>query len=186
MKRTFIAIEVRPEAALLQALGRLTETLGHETLRWARPSDFHVTLHFIGQTDEAAEAQILRILAAFSACRASFQFRLNGLSCFVRRGEPQVLFVGVSDDEALQRLVAGLLKVLSEGGFPVDQKPFRPHLTLARMKRVADKELFAQTLTEHAGNFRQTVNAGQIVFYESRTQPGGSEYIPISRFKLYG
>lgn len=184
MKRTFIAIEILPEPEFFDALDALKEELGGEELRWVPNGNFHLTLHFFGNTDTTQEAQIIGFLSEFSSNRSSVRVRLKGLNYFKRGSEPQVLYVSVVDDEGLQTLVSELREGLSQLGFPIDEKAFRPHLTLARMKHIRDKNLFVQTIKAKGEDFTHQTEIRQIIFYESVLKPAGPEYVPVRVFRL--
>lgn len=184
MKRTFVAISVRLEPEVLEAVAALQLALTREEFRWAPASNFHLTLHFLGATDSQQEESLIELLAEFSKNLTAFRFKLKGLNYFKRGSEPQVLFVPVVQDVHLQSMAADLISGLAELGFPIDEKAFRPHLTLARMKRVVDKAEFLKVLDEAAGDFEQNVRVSEIILYESILKSSGPQYVPIRVFGL--
>ena len=127
MARLFFALW--PDAEEARALGALALALAAES--GGRPvpvGKIHLTLAFLGPV---ADAQRPAALAAASGLRASaFTLELDQVGAFRRAG---VAWAGMSSPPArLLRLQARLADRLRAGGFPLDERPFAPHLTLAR------------------------------------------------------
>jgi 2'-5' RNA ligase len=103
-------------------------------LTWARSSHVHLTLAFIGQVDEAAA---VRVDAALSApfSQAPFDLTFGGVGRFPARGPARVIWIGVRDGAgALISIAQQVVSRLRAAQVPVDEKPFHPHLTLARVR----------------------------------------------------
>jgi len=134
--------------------------------RWQRPDQWHVTLEFLG--DVAPQR-----LASLHA--AAGQVRLRTLSIVFDRVEhwrkPQVLCLAASSvPDALADVVNELRAALSREGFSPDQRPFRPHVTLARKVRSAESTTFDQPIVWRADRF---------ALVRSVTAPAGSRYEPL-------
>jgi len=102
--------------------------------RWAHPADWHITLHFIGETDADRVPAIVRALDESAAAARPFDIRLRGLGTFGPPARPAVLHVlPEGRHEPLRALHASLGAALGRAiGFKPDDRPYRPHLTLAR------------------------------------------------------
>jgi 2'-5' RNA ligase len=129
--RLFVAVSI-PAAirAEVAAWVPRAEALTGDTVRWNAPDQWHLTLVFLG---EVPEDRLPAVVAAgtrtlHEAAAARLQLRGGG-----RFGD-RVLWVGLRDDGALRGLADALRAELRTDGFPVDDKPFRPHLTLARSR----------------------------------------------------
>ncbi len=140
--RTFIAADIPDEAreGLALFLSQL-RTIGLEKLRWVQPEAMHLTLKFLGEIDQE---KVGRVLAAMSeSCNGASTFGLStgGLGCFPNRRSPQVVWLGLEGDmEPLGVLQAKLDGELhNTAGLPLENRPFRPHLTLARVRRGASE-----------------------------------------------
>lgn len=129
--RLFTAVCLEPELqrALEAIAGEIRQSAAHG--RFTRRENFHLTLSFIGETDrpEAAKRALEQVEAA------AFWLKTAALSAFHRSGG-DICYLALEKSpalEALQRQQAGLLR---EAGFVLDQRPFRPHLTLGRDVRL--------------------------------------------------
>jgi len=100
---------------------------------WTRPGNWHSTLKFLGNVDEAA---LPRLRAALEqVVFAPFNMQAGGCGVFPPRGKPRVLWVGVvSGADETAALAEGVNRALEPLGFAPEERVFRPHLTLARLK----------------------------------------------------
>lgn len=139
--RAFIAIDLPPEVKA--ELGRVAEALGaglpRGAVRWVRPAQMHLTLRFLGDTPADRLPDVGRALDAVAAAQAPFALRLNGVGCFPNRRAPRVVWVGLAapdggESAPLLALKAALDEELTPLGWPPEEKPFRAHLTLGRVK----------------------------------------------------
>jgi 2'-5' RNA ligase len=140
----------------------------------------HLTLHFLGNVDDALEQRVCRALSDPIRV-APFDVTFDGLGCFPERGSPRVLWLGIRDGlESLRRIEKALIDDL---GLQRDhQGPFTPHLTLAR---------FRDRLTRGplAGLAQIAASAGpsridRVTLYESRLSPAGPTYVPLAAAML--
>ncbi|MFQ6019767.1 MAG: RNA 2',3'-cyclic phosphodiesterase [Dehalococcoidia bacterium] len=135
--RLFVACELSAE--IKQALAQMQAELrgcGLHRLRWVRPEGVHLTLKFLGETAAEKVPSIQEAVAA--ACRdsRSFAFSLGETGTFGDRRGPRVAWVGLSGEvEAIVELQERLESSLARQGFPREERPFSPHLTLARVPR---------------------------------------------------
>lgn len=135
--RAFIAIDL-PESARGE-LGRVSHELAGQiapgAVRWVRPEQIHLTLCFLGDTDTRLLPAVQSALNAATAGRNPFTLRLGGIGCFPNKQRPRVIWVGLTGDEArLLSLKMALDEQLVHHGWPTEDKPFRAHLTLGRVK----------------------------------------------------
>ena len=135
--RTFIAIELAE--ALHRRLGQLLAQLQREVdvpVRWVRPEMAHLTLKFLGEVASSDTEAIAAAMARGATQVAPFFITLGGVGGFPSLERPRVLWVGVGGDldalARLQRLVDGELQAL---GYPAEERPFQPHLTLGRLRQ---------------------------------------------------
>ncbi len=161
--------------------------LGHG-VRWVRPEGLHLTLHFFGNVEAAARPRIEAALAAgVAAGGGPFELALAGLGAFPSPARPRVVWVGAEEPGAerlrqLQRAVAG---AVAAAGFPVEARPFHPHLTLGRVPAAPPPGL-AAAIAAAAGRplGRWVVDA--VTLFKSELSPGGSRYTPLAVWPLGG
>ncbi|MFE6710951.1 RNA 2',3'-cyclic phosphodiesterase [Streptomyces sp. NPDC057695] len=130
--RVFIALAPPDEAKdeLERALGPAYDA--YPRMRWNRVEDWHITLAFLGELPAAAVPPLRTPLADLAASRGPVELSLRGGGHFDER----VLWSGIDGDlDALHRLAADVRGVVTACGIPFEDRPLRPHLTLARARR---------------------------------------------------
>ena len=181
--RLFFAVEL-PSAARA-ALGRLRADDEGRDYRWVDPSLLHVTLAFLGEQP----AERLEVLTDVGATAAGASkpgvLRLGTAGSFGAKRTPRVLWVDLSGDvESLLGLQKRLDEGLRQAGFALEDRSFRPHITLARRREGA-----------HGGAPpgwppRLEANASfpldTLTLMQSRLSPRGPTYTPLAEFKIGG
>ena len=133
MRRLFVA--VHPPAAarehLAAELAGLRGTAGEP--RWTAPERWHLTLLFVGAVPDRQVAGLTAALGADIVAGAPARLRLAGAGRFGTVRRPQVAWVGVDGDlAALGDLAARLARTARRLRLEVEERPFRPHLTVGR------------------------------------------------------
>lgn len=129
MPRLFIAIDI-PDA-IKEDLSRFSAEAPEA--RWVPPDQNHLTLRFIGDVEPQAAAALKKILSGLSF--PPFALELRGVGHFPPgRRPPRVLWVGISENQPLLRLQQAVEAAVQEAGILPEERPFSPHLTLARLK----------------------------------------------------
>jgi 2'-5' RNA ligase len=187
--RLFVAIPVGPEVqadarAVAAALGaRLAGA--SRALRWVRPEQVHLTLRFLGNVDAAV---VPRLRAAFLAGTAppAFSMTVGGLGWLPGSSRPRVLMRSIDrGSEALlhvQSEIDALLRRVVT--VPADDRAFRPHVTLARVREGLHGALRQLRLDE--GNLApaREVTVGEVTLYSSRLSPAGPSYDALEQLVL--
>jgi RNA 2',3'-cyclic 3'-phosphodiesterase len=186
--RLFVAAElddaVRERAAAIQArLRRACEADQRHTISWVAPQNLHFTLQFIGGAEAGVARQVVEQLTPpFDA--PPVEVTVAGVGTFPPAGQPRVVWLGVADGgvslAALAREVNGRLDAI---GLPRDDRLFRAHLTLGRVKGPTGsrfREALAALRETAAGRCR----VDQVTLFESRLSPHGSTYAVVLRTRL--
>ena len=130
MLRTFVALELPAEVKEAVAALQDRRLPG---VRWVEPEGVHVTLKFLGPTPEDAVARIGEALARAAAGRGPLRLTTTGIGRF-----PRALWLGLGGDvEGLIALRDAVEREMSPLGWPTDDRPFRAHLTLGRLRSEA-------------------------------------------------
>ncbi|MBF0517416.1 MAG: RNA 2',3'-cyclic phosphodiesterase [Nitrospirae bacterium] len=132
--RTFIAIDISEQQRA--EIGQMIDTLKHTRsgVRWVRPENLHLTVKFLGDTDDASIVTIAAALNELSGKCAPFQIELRQISAFSSLKRPDVIWIGVTKSPELGALAAGIEQKLSLIGFKKEDRPYSAHLTIARVK----------------------------------------------------
>lgn len=182
--RLFVAVDVNP--AVAQAFGGVIEELRTRTavlaprarITWGSAERAHITVRFIGEVNDAKAGTIAAALQpalAASACDVN----VSGVGAFPRSGSPRVLWAGLTEGvQGLVDLEREVSARLDACGIPREDRPYRPHLTLARVRDAAG--LRTQLLLKgFADREFGTTRVDAITLYESRLSPQGSAYVPL-------
>ncbi len=141
--RLFIAVNLSTEVkrSIREALDRFP--IPNPPWRWVKDDALHITLKFLGETPEDRIPGIIAQLE--SACRphGSFNLQLARMGGFPNLKKPRVLYYEVVEGkEALSAIALDINRSLSESlGIPQESKPFRAHVTIARIKRPLPQEI---------------------------------------------
>lgn len=182
--RTFVAVKVEPSAVLPETMKDLKQKLAGEPIKWVDPNHLHLTLKFLGDTLPSQVDEIGEELNQAANMFPAFTFRLEGLGFFKNRGMPRVLFVTVRGGETLQQLAVEIDSRLAQLGFQAEKRPFKPHLTLARIKYLKNKKAFYEAVEKYQKTFLQIATINELIFYRSLLKPHGPEYKSIAKIDL--
>ena len=133
--RTFVAVQLPEE--LRAALGRLQDRLHVPGIpvKWVEPDLLHLTLKFLGDVPVERLDAVFRGVERAAVRATPFEIVLNGVGAFPNARRPRVVWVGVSEGaDTLADLAAAVDEALEIEGFPKEEKPFRSHATLGRVK----------------------------------------------------
>jgi len=192
--RTFVALELPPavRSVLADQQTRLQNHLTAQritTLRWSPVENIHLTLRFLGDTSRTQRDALIEGLRTVASTWSPFSLRLAGLGCFPNCRAPRVLWQGVAGDlAALGALQADVEALVQQIGFAAEERPFSPHLTLARARRNAARPALQQTGRTLTALMADTPPPGitfdvdHLVYYQSELRPGGSIYTPLAVF----
>jgi len=101
--------------------------------KWVHPEDYHITLQFLGDTSQKVLDQLIPALKEAVSELEPFTLELSGTGTFGTANAPRVLWAGIRGDiPALENLVETVLGVTKPLGFMPEDRPYRPHITVAR------------------------------------------------------
>lgn len=178
MPRLFFALEI--PTPLKRSLLRVTEPVAGA--KWQTASQMHLTLFFLGNVAKESVAPIVEAMRNFPV--AGFDLEVHGVGCFGRPETPRALWAGVEPEAPVQSLNATLKERLAHLGLPVETRPFRPHITLARFKKIRGS--VESVLAKHGQDRFGTFPVGEFVLLESHQGADGSVYTVVGRFDLAG
>lgn len=178
--RLFVGLAV--SEATIDTLERLTLRLRakDDGLRWSTPEQWHVTLVFLGEVDDAAQAALVKELR--SVRQPALTLRMERVGVFERSG---ILYAEVEVAQELLRLYEAVAAVVRRRGLEIEERPYRAHITLARAKnREGRKAIERLRRAAELQRLRANWRAEEFLLYESQLSPGGSRYVVRERFGL--
>ena len=181
--RLFVALEI-PSAVRenLAALLKNLRAVSPQT-RWVRPENLHVTLKFIGEVPEAKFSAIRSALVGVRSYEpATLDFR--GLGFFPNEKHPRVFWAGIEASPNLKILAAEIEQATEKLGIPREQRPFSPHLTLARFEPRRPPEKLRAMIQENAARDFGSLRTSQFHLIESKLKRCGAEYTTVESFRF--
>jgi 2'-5' RNA ligase len=184
LTRAFIALELTPE--IQKQLGQTQTELDKSSadVKWVKSEGIHLTLKFLGNVSLELAEEIKKIIDNLAKENQHFELQLANLGAFPKIEYPRVIWVGIEKGkEQTLNLAQSLEERLIKLGFAKEKRPFKPHLTLGRVRSARNrnqlKELLRSTIFKPA-----TMSADTIVLFQSTLTPQGAIYQPLHKAKL--
>ncbi len=184
MKRIFIAIKIVPGEMLLNLISSFKAVLNGERIKWTELENIHLTLVFLGDTEEEKIRSIRKMLTLKCKGSGYFDLVLSGAGLFKSISDPRVIWAGTKASEGLIKLNRNIKAGLSEAGILIEDRPFNPHLTIGRIKSIRDKEALAAMIGKFQDIEIQIIPVNEVILYESILKLTEPVYSPIDKFLL--
>jgi 2'-5' RNA ligase len=188
-RRLFIAVPTPAEVR--EAVTELVDSVRQDTqpdqrdVRWVRLDGLHLTLRFLGPTSEDRIATVATAVDLVAASTSGFGVAIGGGGAFPSPVRPRALWLGVVEGVGELAAVARAVdERLADAGWTLDERPYRPHLTLARSDGVRAGPDVARRLIAAAESFTVTFRASSLVLFESISGGGPARYEPIHEAAL--
>ena len=179
MKRTFIAIKIHPGEKMLMILDYFKQTLSAEKIKWVNSEIMHITLAFLGDTDEKIIPAISEKIHRISIDYSPFELVFRSAGVFKNFRDPRVIWIGTETNPVLQKIKTRIDDELSEYGFEKELREFRPHLTFGRIKWIKNIPALEQAIQKYKDQEVQRELINEIIFNESILKPDGPVYLSI-------
>ncbi|MGD8865274.1 MAG: RNA 2',3'-cyclic phosphodiesterase [Anaerolineales bacterium] len=190
MIRVFTAIQFPDEIKhnIGQSIDKLVSEVGERTVRWVKPSLYHLTLKFLGDVAQSKLDDISPAINRVAAEGQSFQVKVGGFGVFPNLRKPRVLWVGLDENSgSLESFKSSLEQALEPLGFDVERRKFHPHVTVGRIRRGASRsqvEQLSVSLESYRIGELGTVAVDQVELVQSDLTPTGPIYTTLERFPL--
>lgn len=186
--RLFTAIE--PPREILRKIEQIQlglQKLIQGSVRWLRPEGIHLTIKFLGDVAISRRAEIEDRLGQQVRLAAPMNLRASRLGAFPNLDRPRVIWIGIGGDiKPLEELTKRLDEAFLSLGFLAEERPFQPHLTLARVKipkmLIGLAEAMEQDALYDAGSF----TAASLSLIQSELTPQRAIYTRLASFSLEG
>jgi 2'-5' RNA ligase len=183
--RSFVAIELPEEAkAGLARLRRGLERDEHRFVKWVDPQGIHLTLKFLGNIPSSRVTEMTEAMEKAVQGVSPFRVEVSGLGAFPSLRQPRVFWVGVSGElDKLSRLQQNIDSALAARGFAKEERPFAPHLTLARVREGAsppERRSFGELVGSTAFEERYPIEVKAVRLMRSQLTPAGAIYSCLS------
>ncbi len=181
--RLFIAIPLGPD--LKEAISKIQSLLKrrNEGVKWVNPEGLHLTLKFLGNTPQEKVPRIEEAMRKALAPFGPFSVLIKGTGAFPSLKKARVLWVGIEDERSrLKEMFKSLEKQLQKLGFPMEERPFKPHITLGRIKNLKSIDFPEELEDQEVG----VLEVKEVILFKSELKPEGAEYHPLIKVSLGG
>ena len=185
--RTFLGVGL-PAGVREAVASEIAQVRGlHAPVAWTAPKNLHITMNFLGEIAPERVPLVEREMRSVASGIDPFSLTAEGGGAFPGTRNPRVLWVGFLEPlELVRQLQQNMEDALSRAGFPRENRPFHPHITVGRSRGAlppAWGERFVQALS---GKNFGVVPVSSFTLYESRPGSGGAVYTPVCDFRLEG
>lgn len=185
--RAFIAIPI-PKAVkdyLSNLIFNFQQTISENSIKWVDPNNIHLTLKFLGDLTNSAIKNLTTSLESNKL--SSFELKIEKVGAFPSIYKPRVIWVGISKNDVLNNL-AGYIKEVTQFIQPEENdKPFSPHLTIARIKpgiKNESYELLKKVLVKNREIEPIQFPVSNYCVFQSKLTPKGPIYSVLNSYDL--
>ncbi len=182
--RAFISADL-PSLPAVEGLAHELRSVGRD-LKVVSADHLHLTLKFLGETEEGLVPEIVAAMREASAGVTPFTVSVRGTGAFPSLARPSVLWVGLEGAEPLARMARRLDDDVAALGFERERRPWSPHITLARVRGSRGLDQAKAILQAHAHDSFAEARIEEIRLKKSVLQPQGPEYTTVDAVRLEG
>lgn len=185
--RTFIAVEISPEVRshARQLIGRMQDCGAKAT--WIKPEALHLTLKFLGEVDLVDIPAVCDAVTAAVADLPPFEIEVQGAGAFPTASRPRTIWLGVRrGQDDLVTLHEAVEQALSRLGYRQENRRFRPHLTLGRVRGDRGLAELGEVVTQHADFVGGIASVDEVVVFSSELERDGPIHEPLAVAPLNG
>lgn len=185
--RAFVAISI--DEMTREALHRQQSRLQRQgcRLNWVRPENIHLSLAFLGEIPATMVDQLSISFDLVGASVPPFSFAIEGVGCFGVPGRPRVFWADIPNPPKELVRLEGMIKVaLADNSLVVDNRLFKPHITLARVRDRTEGAALTSVLRSVKRVPYGSVSADRFLFMQSTLTARGATYTVLHESRLKG
>lgn len=180
--RGFIAIDIPINKKLLEMENEIKNT--GADMKLVEPENIHVTLKFLGDTDEEKISEIENIIKNSVKDINTFNIKIKGSGVFPNKNYIKVIWIGLENAEPIGEIAKKMDKQLQSLGFESEKRGFSAHLTIARVKSSRNKEKLLQIIQKYQDVEFATIEVNLVKLKKSDLTPKGPIYTTLREVKL--
>lgn len=185
-RRLFIAVAIPDNIReyLAESCEKLKKTGGDA--KWVEEENIHLTLKFLGATEEAKIPLVSRAIETACSGIAGFTAALESIGGFPSLTAPRVLWASLKDPEGYFSKIASRLEDnLVKLGFEKENRTFKNHMTLARVRSQRNRLSLVQSALDLQKNIKpMSFFADNVTLFESKLSPKGPTYLVVKKIDL--
>jgi 2'-5' RNA ligase len=184
--RCFVAIDI--DDRLCGRIGKLQREFkkrlkNQAGIKWVEPELIHLTLKFLGDVEDTRAEEINQTLELVCAEHKGFELEFSTIGSFGR--PPKVLWLGIEKAiSELEKLVQDIEQAFEDLGFEKEQRPFSPHLTLARVKETRPDRQLPEVIDGFGKIDANAIKVDSVCFYKSQLTSAGPVYTLLKKINL--
>ncbi|RLF38231.1 MAG: RNA 2',3'-cyclic phosphodiesterase [Thermoplasmata archaeon] len=182
MLRSFIAIDVEKTDKIEKFWKEVSEA--GADLKMVEMENLHITLKFLGSTDEKKIDEIESVMRKSIKGMQPFVVKLRGVGFFPNERKIRVIWIGIEDEGKLAKIAKDMEEGLARIGFSREEKEFSPHLTIARVKSQRKKENLLRIIDKYRRFEFGEIEVSNIRLKKSELTPKGPIYTTLREVKL--
>lgn len=182
--RIFISVDVEDPKIRdkLEKIGNQLKATGAR-IKLVEKKNLHATLKFLGEVDDKELEEIYEAVQRGVKGFKKFEIELIGIGGFPTITNPRVVWIGVGKGAAeLSKLASSISRELEKSGYRGDSKPFKPHITIARVKGYGGR--LYQVIKNHTSEFFGSMIVDEVRVKRSKLTPQGPIYSTLKSFEL--
>lgn len=183
--RIFFAIDLPGSAKemLAKYIGSLKKRSKSHDIRWSRPENLHITLQFLAEVQSKHLATMIEnVRLSLEKAIVNAELTLGSLQLFPSPYRPRVIVLDIAPQQPLASLAGLIGEGIQASGYEIEQRPFRAHLTLGRIKHAQDVDL--HFLAEFKAPPMEQISVNEVVLFRSEPQQNGSRYSILEKIYL--
>ena len=182
--RCFIAVNL-PDEVRKSLSGVISELRkSRADVKWVSAENIHLTLKFLGGTEESVVPGIRQCLSKKLSLYRPFYIKIAGIGCFPSEKRPRVIWIGMEGSAVLSEIQKDIDGEISKFGFAPEDRPFSPHLTIGRVRSTRN----LTDLTRYFDGFKAAdfgeFEVRSIHIMKSDLKPAGAEYSSLAEILL--
>lgn len=180
--RGFIAIDINPTSNILKLLKDITKI--NADIKLVEPQNIHITLKFLGDTEENNIEKIEKILEETLKKIETFSIKLKGTGVFPNKDYIRILWIGIKKAEIIETIARNIDENLSQLGFKKEKRGFSAHLTIGRVKTAKNKQFLMKVIEEYRDFDFSTQVINSVKLKKSDLTAKGPIYTTLREVKL--
>ncbi|MEJ2682812.1 MAG: RNA 2',3'-cyclic phosphodiesterase [Candidatus Sulfobium sp.] len=184
--RCFIAVEI-PEP-LKQQMAETADGLKRfgADVRWVPAGNVHLTLKFLGATEEALVARISDALSQRLSSYSPFYIKITGVGCFPDMRRPRVIWAGIEESKELMDLAMDVESEMVKLGYAAEDRAFSPHLTIGRVRSWRGIPEMMKSIQGLGTVSLGSMEIRMVTLMKSELRPAGAEYSSLAEIPFGG
>ncbi len=180
--RGFIAIDIDVSEKIKNIINQLEKSGAN--LKIVKAEKMHITLKFLGNTEEKLVDSIEKIMKKSVEKIKPFEIEIKSTGVFPNENYIKVIWVGIENGEIIAEIAEKIDSTLSKIGFKKEKRKFSPHITIARVKSGRNKDKILQILNKYKGETLLKMKVESIKLKKSELTPKGPIYTKLREIKI--